>query len=524
MSKTISGADLRAKLLAKKDKVVSSEEAWMDVLGSAGHRQLLSIIVRQEPRSIGDLSRIAGRAQPNVSRSLSALIQAGLVITTSNGRVSIPRLTDFGRQKAAEMGLTQATNESVTEKTDNEAVAVDGSAPYLFVSFENSSSAGRLCVNAPIHSQICVGASNEDLREIAHRLFDHWWRIWYRRDAPYKIGNFSFADDHQRTLLFRSMGSRLQRTLRSSAGSSQISYDSVNCFACEQETLKSVLRPIVAACSNNDAAFDELLGSKLFRLEDSYAQPAEQEFCRTAGALNLSPYSLSDNAAKQVRELIACMPEEDSRLDFSSVMILDELEGVSRHIEDGIGRLNGRNTLSGLPGVIAALQGQISGVAKSGMRPWQKGTSIAKHFRAHLHLAPDAAVGNAEQLAKLCGSSHFTFQDLGSNELLAFQAEDQDGPMVLVEKEGGSRGSAFVLARAVGDYLVFQSKRSCVANKYTDRQAVGRAFAAEFMAPAEGVVSMIDEEERSITQIAAHYGVSLEVVEHQYDNNYARYV
>jgi hypothetical protein len=42
------------------------------------------------------------------------------------------------------------------------------------------------------------------------------------------------------------------------------------------------------------------------------------------------------------------------------------------------------------------------------------------------------------------------------------------------------------MARAIGDYLVFGSREASIVDIYSDRQAVGRAFAAEFMAPAEG--------------------------------------
>lgn len=523
MSRIISGKDLQAKLLARKDRAVPSKDAWMDVLGAPGHRELLSIIAKQRPQSIGELSKVAGRAQPNVSRSLSALMRTDLVSVVSSGRVSIPSLTEFGFQKATEFGLLSDTEAPAVEGSGNGAeVVIQRVAPYLFVSpdAEIEGGVGRLCINAPIHRQIVVGTDSEDLRAASHRLFDHWWRMWYRRDAPFKIGMFSFDGREELTLLLRSNGTRIDRILRPRPGSQlQLTRDTIDCSTFEHELLNSVLRPVVAACSKNGAQFDELLASKLSRLVDSYAEPAERAFCRTAGALNLPAYDLTDELAEQVRELVASMPDEDARLDFASVMLVGEIAAVSNQIEASIKQSSGRNTLTGVPGFVAALQPQISGLAGGGLKPWQKGTTAAKAFRAHLNFSADAAIGSATKLAHLCGAEDFPFHDLGTNELLAFQAEVNDAPAVLVQ-EGGARGAAFVLARAVGDYLVFQSKKSCVANKYTDRQAVGRAFAAEFMAPADGVVSMIDEEERSVTQVAAHYGVPLEVVEHQYLNNY----
>jgi Zn-dependent peptidase ImmA (M78 family) len=75
------------------------------------------------------------------------------------------------------------------------------------------------------------------------------------------------------------------------------------------------------------------------------------------------------------------------------------------------------------------------------------------------------------------------------------------------------------VARAIGDYLVFGSREAPIADLYTDRQAVGRAFAAEFLAPARGVIHMIEDEQQPMVTVADHYGVDLEVVSRQYRNN-----
>ena len=79
------------------------------------------------------------------------------------------------------------------------------------------------------------------------------------------------------------------------------------------------------------------------------------------------------------------------------------------------------------------------------------------------------------------------------------------------------------MARGIGDYLVFGSREAPIADIYSDRQAVGRAFAAEFLAPAEGIIHMIDEEKASLDIVAGHYGVVKEVVRRQYENNIAQY-
>ena len=47
---------------------------------------LLSVLLQERPASIGDVVRLTGRAQPNVSRSLQQLANFGLVRLVRTGR------------------------------------------------------------------------------------------------------------------------------------------------------------------------------------------------------------------------------------------------------------------------------------------------------------------------------------------------------------------------------------------------------------------------------------------------------
>lgn len=524
MTKIISGKDFRARTHARRDEAAkpsNREDSWLEVLGSVAQRELLAFIGNVRPQSIGELADIAGRAQPNVSRSLSALLKAGLVSVESNGRMSVPSLTAFGRQKAEEIGLLQVTEPiAAVESESLDGVAPEMTAPFLFASFENSTdeNLGQLRINAPVHQEIVVGHAREDLGQASHRLVDNWWRIWYRRDAPYRLGAFCLGNK-EATLHVRSSGPRVERFLRSHTDGSMFARAMVDCLTFQKEVLDAVVRPTMAKCRASTKHFDEALWGKLARLDDSYTHAAEWEFCRTAGALNLSAYDLSDERAERVRGLIASMPDEDSRLDFASVVLIDEIDEASRLIHEGICQAGGRNTLSALPEFASAVRSKHPGLANSGVRPWQKGIAAAKALREHLRLAVDACVGNASELAAKCGAADFAPRPLAGSGLLAFQEHVSDGPAVLVREDGNAQFSAFVLSRAVGDYVVFHSTKSCVADAYTDRQAVGRAFAAEFMAPAEGVIAMIDDD-RSASLVARHYKVPVEVIEHQYKNNH----
>ncbi|MGP9822527.1 HVO_A0114 family putative DNA-binding protein [Salinarimonas sp. NSM] len=500
-------------MLARMRAVATSapEDAFK-VLASAGNRDLLGLIGREAPQSISALSELAGRAQPNVSRSLSALVGAGLVLLRQDGRSSIPELTDLGREKAAELGLldlptraTRPADESVAEPS------------FLTVRFDGSPDDGaRGAVLAHLPRRDGQGLATvsleTDIEAWAGGLVDHWWRMLYRRDAPHPLGTFAAASGPV-PIAVKSHGPRIERIVR---GPITMARDAafLPLEELERDLIAQVLEP-VAARLRAGRRFDRPMQAKLARLLETRAFPAEHAFARTAGALGISPYDLGDARADALRELIADMPDEDVRLDFASAVLDEELGAASEWISAELRDHGSVNTMRRLP----ELAGALSAVRlPASARPWERGTSMAKALRRTLKLGPDASLIDLEHLAERFGSDYFAASSLDAPAALrGYQGVSDAGPIVVVEDEGPER-TAFTLARAIGDYLVFESRASCVADRYTDRQAVGRAFAAEFMAPAEGVVQMV-EDGMPMERVARHYGTTLAVVSHQYGNN-----
>jgi len=139
-------------------------------------------------------------------------------------------------------------------------------------------------------------------------------------------------------------------------------------------------------------------------------------------------------------------------------------------------------------------------------------------IRAELDLGSDISLGAIGEFTKkyLGGSGGFAISGAAPGSMRGFQSIDGNAPVIVVEDEG-SLATRFVVARAIGDYLVFGNREACVADLYTDRQAVGRAFAAEFLAPGQGVTEMLDAGMPTY-RVADHYGVFSEVIRRQYEN------
>ncbi|HZA67646.1 MAG TPA: MarR family transcriptional regulator [Geminicoccaceae bacterium] len=54
------------------------------------NRRLLAIIRDRKPRSVADLAEMAGRSQPNLTRTLAKLEAAGLITMQAHGRRKAP--------------------------------------------------------------------------------------------------------------------------------------------------------------------------------------------------------------------------------------------------------------------------------------------------------------------------------------------------------------------------------------------------------------------------------------------------
>lgn len=69
-----------------------SVDAVMRLL-SPENRQLLAAIENNKPTSVADLARIVGRAEPNVSRTLSRLVASGFVrLNPGAGKAKVPEV------------------------------------------------------------------------------------------------------------------------------------------------------------------------------------------------------------------------------------------------------------------------------------------------------------------------------------------------------------------------------------------------------------------------------------------------
>ncbi len=516
----IDSREMRARVLARFERADAEAGDWQRVLSADGNRRLLALIVGLAPRSVSELVDLAGRAQPNVSRSLASLAKAGLVDLQQNGRSSTPVATALGREKAAALDLVPAEAQPAVvdepARASHVSVRVDapGGAPDRVH--------GEVQVSIPVkESSPVVGRGRNDLTALAERWAGDWWRIVCRRDDPYPLCDLTVEHRGRAadvTVLALSRGGRVELFARSNVADEPIGRNAFRTTALgfERELEHGVFGPVARELSAR-GEHDRPLHGLLAHLAEVRDDTRDLIFHRTAGALGLVGTGSSLEAEALAAKLVEDMPEEETRLEYASSFLPEEVADANAWVGRELASKRGRNALAGLADVARDVRAAAS---LAGLKPYERGLALAKHVRRQLRLSPDRAVGGLEGLATLFGASDYSTSGEAPGQLLGFQSCEGNVPTVVVGAREGD-GPVFVLARGIGDHLSFGDRKAPISDLYSDRQAVGRAFAAELLAPSEAVVAMI-EEGRGMQRVARHFGTSTTVVRRQFENNAER--
>ena len=517
---TIDSREMRARVLARFERADAEAGDWQRVLSADGARRLLALIVGLSPRSVGELVELAGRAQPNVSRSLASLVRAGLVELRQSGRSSTPVATALGVEKSAALDLVPAdVRPGVRDEPSTAAhVSVRVDDPDATADRVR----GELRVSIPVkEASPIVGRTRGDLTSLAERWATDWWRILCRRDDPYPLCDLRVEHQGETaavTALLLSRGGRVELFARSHADGEPVDRNALRTTATgfERELERGVLMPVAEELSAR-GEHDRPLHDLLARLAEVRGDAGDLAFRRTAGALGLVAADLGRDVETLVAKLVEDMPDEETRLEYASSFLLDELADANAWVGRELAANRGRNGLAGLADVAREVRAAAS---LAGLRPYERGLALAKRVRRQLRLPPDRPVGGMQGLAALFGAPDYATSVEAPGQLLGFRATVGDAPTVVVGRRDGD-APVFVLARGIGDDLAFGDGAAPISDLYSDRQAVGRAFAAELLAPAEAVVAMI-EEGRGLQRVARHFGTNTLVVRHQFGNNSVR--
>jgi hypothetical protein len=254
--------------------------------------------------------------------------------------------------------------------------------------------------------------------------------------------------------------------------------------------------------------------------------PEEAEYCRAAARLGLDPYS---GAEPYEQDII------DSAETLSGELLTDFLNAVDPgHIKEALRWVSsGRSTIerrsaaadAGVRGeeapeaiVVQELRAARHSSLSVEGAPWDVGYQQARIVRSQIaadvtaRLPVDRYVPTRTQRAP-----DANLQALGAST-------DQRRPLVIVGQHRPANANRFTLSRALWHSIWDDSPLFIITTAHTYRQRVERAFAAELLAPAEGIAELLESppeaaSQEELEQVAQRFGVSSMVVEHQVRNH-----
>ena len=261
------------------------------------------------------------------------------------------------------------------------------------------------------------------------------------------------------------------------------------------------------------------------------ADADETQFCRTAAGLGWDPYDLDENRQQTIFQLGESL---GSLLD-EAIPALNGDNPVAdcRIIVDAIAATKPAN---GIP--LAALHPVREAIRAgngNGSNPWATGYDWARRLRQRLQLngepLPDLA-----QIADALGEPAALVDQVmapmlaGVGMSAAMVAAMIDG--VITQDDSGApafgmrriheQGRTFLFCRALAEVLASPAENALLTRAYSARQQRNRAFAAEFLAPSAQLQQMMPRsvlDSDDIDELAAHFGVSAQVIGHQIENH-----
>lgn len=251
-------------------------------------------------------------------------------------------------------------------------------------------------------------------------------------------------------------------------------------------------------------------------------QPDQLDFCRTAGALGLDPFSLDAETANTIIEVhgqLERMPgfHEEVEREFFQSADVDSIEEQTRNFA----KVNDDLLEAATP--VNGVLSSTTFCVPPAQKPWTEGYQLAREVRKTLQLQ-DHRFSSLDDLRSKVTANQLPVVDLSANGLprAAFARSSDNRAAFGLSKIPYDTGRIFTFARTLGSFLTTPQSLGIVTGSQTYEQKRNRAFAAELLAPAkllgeafEGQPITSDMAE----EVASQFSVSPLVIRHQVENH-----
>lgn len=381
------------------------------------------------------------------------------------------------------------------------------------------------------------------LYPVAEWIARNWWSLLYEVPLPRSSRGVRYGDRHN--LRFAAEGFALPDLLIQPAG---------GCIDLEWKPFDRPLCGVTfldrgrAVVSRGDfeASLRRFVESVVSRLDDqgvratflaeewraiSKADADEEAFCRALGQLGEDPYV--EHPVDGVRALIefANLFPAETVEEFLAAVEWSRLEEAGGQLksfteEAGKARLDLQPLLE-----LREKIGHGNGWTPGGGLPWQQGYEFARTLRQYLNMLPSVGVPSSAELGSLFKVRADQWDEaiagkLGYSEhIRAAVAATSDSYPYFALRSDCESNQVFALCRGLFEYLTSNGRATGLAtDAASERQKRNRAFAAEFIAPAEGIAGHIQDSTvvagEELKQIAERFGAPEYVIRHQIQNHH----
>ena len=358
---------------------------------------------------------------------------------------------------------------------------------------------------------------------LAEGIATDWWNIFGGRDCqrpiwPYRTGfilpclsfgcNGSTFEVSGEQMSCENPGVRFWR----------VDAETISRDEAERE-LTGFVQNVVNRLSGEDIEGSEVQ-LRWKRVAESRRDPDENAFCEAAGALGLDPYAIAGEDADFIMwagGVLSGAPLTEFLAGVNSIRLAGRY-GALASVAGATREVGPRSRLPKLRGAASEVDCGLR-ERRNGEGVWGPAYRLARGFRQTIGVNKDYEFDSVCSIAGMLGNASFERSE-GLSGVEGVVSRGVDVHVHLRKSRYGPPSfENFNLARAIGDAVCFLEDGPSVINRLygAERQAAGRAFAAEFLAPVEAVWGM-HEEGYDVGEIAGRFVVDTRVIQHQVEN------
>ena len=358
---------------------------------------------------------------------------------------------------------------------------------------------------------------------LAEGIATDWWNIFGGRDCqrpiwPYRTGfilpclsfgcNGSTFEVSGEQMSCENPGVRFWR----------VDAETISRDEAERE-LTGFVQNVVNRLSGKDIEGSEVQ-LRWKRVAESRRDPDENAFCEAAGALGLDPYAIAGEDADFIMRaggVLSGAPLTEFLAGVNSIR-LERRYGALASVVEATREVGPRSRLPELRGAASEVDCGLR-ERRNGEGFWGPAYRLARGFRQTIGVNKDYQFDSVCSIAGMLGNASFERSE-GLSGVEGVVSRGVDVHVHLRKSRYGPPSfENFNLARAIGDAVCFLEDGPSVINRLhgAERQAAGRAFAAEFLAPVEAVWGM-HQEGYDVGEIAGRFVVDTRVIQHQVEN------